>query len=125
MHVINGVWDPAATFPFPSNPDDRNERRQANHAVAIGALGLAVTGLIEVAIATLSGSVALLGDALHDLSDVSTSVRLRPCRSPCRHRLCGRRHDRHRPDLIGKRVATMLSQHIPEMRSFTWSARAG
>jgi divalent metal cation (Fe/Co/Zn/Cd) transporter len=30
--------------------------------------------LIELALALLSGSVALLGDALHNLSDVSTSV---------------------------------------------------
>jgi cation diffusion facilitator family transporter len=33
-----------------------------------------LTGLVELAIALLSGSVALLGDALHNLSDVSTSV---------------------------------------------------
>ena len=74
MHVINGVRDQTASFPFPSTTDDRCERRQANRAVAIGALGLAVTGLIELAIAVLSGSVALLGDALHNLSDVSTSA---------------------------------------------------
>jgi len=35
---------------------------------------LALTGIAELAIALLSGSVALLGDALHNLSDVSTSV---------------------------------------------------
>jgi divalent metal cation (Fe/Co/Zn/Cd) transporter len=34
----------------------------------------ALTGLIELAIALVSGSVALLGDALHNLSDVSTSA---------------------------------------------------
>ena len=39
-----------------------------------GGLGLAATGLIELALALLSGSVALLGDALHNLSDVSTSL---------------------------------------------------
>jgi divalent metal cation (Fe/Co/Zn/Cd) transporter len=37
-------------------------------------MGLALTGLIELVIAILSGSVALLGDALHNLSDVSTSA---------------------------------------------------
>jgi cation diffusion facilitator family transporter len=42
--------------------------------VGVSALGLAVTGLFELAIALLSGSVALLGDALHNLSDVSTSL---------------------------------------------------
>jgi cation diffusion facilitator family transporter len=36
-------------------------------------VGLAATGLIELAFAILSGSVGLLGDALHNLSDVSTS----------------------------------------------------
>ncbi len=40
----------------------------------ISALGLALTGLVELAIALVSGSVALLGDALHNLSDVSTSI---------------------------------------------------
>ena len=40
----------------------------------MSAAGLAVTGLIELAIALVSGSVALLGDALHNLSDVSTSA---------------------------------------------------
>jgi cation diffusion facilitator family transporter len=74
MHLITGVRDPAASFPLPNNADDRSERRQANRAVAIGAFGLAITGLIELAIAALSGSVALLGDALHNLSDVSTSA---------------------------------------------------
>jgi divalent metal cation (Fe/Co/Zn/Cd) transporter len=47
---------------------------QANRAVAVSAMGLALTGLIELVIAILSGSVALLGDALHNLSDVSTSA---------------------------------------------------
>jgi cation diffusion facilitator family transporter len=74
MHVISGVRDPAASFPLGSNSDDSTERRQANRAVAISAVGLALTGLIELAIAVLSGSVALLGDALHNLSDVSTSA---------------------------------------------------
>ncbi|GAC1408468.1 MAG: cation diffusion facilitator family transporter [Mycobacterium sp.] len=35
---------------------------------------MALTGLVELVIALVSGSVALLGDALHNLSDVSTSV---------------------------------------------------
>jgi cation diffusion facilitator family transporter len=40
----------------------------------VSAFGLALTGIVELAISLLSGSVALLGDALHNLSDVSTSV---------------------------------------------------
>ncbi|OBG92630.1 cation transporter [Mycobacterium sp. E3251] len=74
MHLVNGVRDPAASFPLDTLTDDAAERRQANRAVAVSAVGLALTGLVELAIALLSGSVALLGDALHNLSDVSTSV---------------------------------------------------
>lgn len=74
MHVISGMRDPAAGFPLNTRADDVGERRQANRAVAVSALGLALTGLIELVIALVSGSVALLGDALHNLSDVSTSA---------------------------------------------------
>jgi cation diffusion facilitator family transporter len=74
MHLINGVRDPASSFPLDTAIDDAGERRQANRAVAVSAVGLALTGLIELAIALVSGSVALLGDALHNLSDVSTSA---------------------------------------------------
>jgi len=56
-----------------SAQDDSAHRRAANRAVAVSAVGLAVTGGIELALAIVSGSVALLGDALHNLSDVSTS----------------------------------------------------
>ena len=73
MHVISGVRDPAASFPLTTAVDDVSERRQANRAVAVSAIGLTLTGLIELALALVSGSVALLGDALHNLSDVSTS----------------------------------------------------
>jgi cation diffusion facilitator family transporter len=54
--------------------DDAGHRRAANRAVAVSAAGLALTGAVELAIALVSGSVALLGDAIHNLSDVSTSV---------------------------------------------------
>lgn len=54
--------------------DDAGERRQANRAVGVSAFGLTVTGLVELGIAVLTGSVGLLGDALHNLSDVSTSL---------------------------------------------------
>jgi len=74
MHTTTGARDPAASFPLAGTVDDRDERRRANRAVAVSAAGLAVTGLIELAIALVSGSVALLGDALHNLSDVSTSL---------------------------------------------------
>jgi cation diffusion facilitator family transporter len=53
---------------------EREHRAAANRAIAFSAIGLALTGAIELAIALFTGSVALLGDALHNLSDVSTSL---------------------------------------------------
>jgi cation diffusion facilitator family transporter len=50
------------------------DRRAANRAVAVSAIGLGATGLIELLLAVLTGSVGLLGDAIHNLSDVSTSA---------------------------------------------------
>jgi cation diffusion facilitator family transporter len=73
MNVTSGVRC-TASFPLDTSADDVSERRQANRAVAVSALGLALTGLIELAIALVSGSVALFGDAVHNLSDASTSA---------------------------------------------------
>ncbi len=72
VHEITGDRDPAILQSEPA--DDAGERRQANRAVGFSALGLAATGLVELAIALFTGSVGLLGDALHNLSDVSTSL---------------------------------------------------
>ena len=74
MHQTKGVRDPAAGFALPTTADDAGERRQANRALAVSAVGLTVTGLVELLVAALTGSVGLLGDALHNLSDVSTSL---------------------------------------------------
>ena len=74
MHKASGQRDPAVAFPLPSSRDDAQERRQANRAIAGSAIGLAATGLVELVLAVLTGSVGLLGDAIHNLSDVSTSV---------------------------------------------------
>ena len=74
MHKTTGVRDPAAAFPLPRLRDDTKDRRDANRAVAVSAIGLAATGIIELFIAILTGSVGLLGDAIHNLSDVSTSA---------------------------------------------------
>ncbi len=54
--------------------DEAEHRRAANRALGVSALGLGLTGLVELALAVVTGSVALLGDALHNLSDVSTSA---------------------------------------------------
>ncbi len=54
--------------------DEQGHRREANRAVAVSAVGLALTGGLELLLAVFTGSVALLGDDLHNLSDVSTSA---------------------------------------------------
>jgi cation diffusion facilitator family transporter len=54
--------------------DDAAHRRDANRAVGLSAAGLALTGVAELLLAVITGSVALLGDAIHNLSDVSTSA---------------------------------------------------
>ena len=74
MHKISGLRDPAAAFPLPDTRDDAGDRRAANRAVAVSAVGLGATGLAELLLAVLTGSVGLLGDAIHNLSDVSTSA---------------------------------------------------
>jgi cation diffusion facilitator family transporter len=74
MHKTSGVRDPATAFPLASTRDDAQDRRRANRAVAVSAIGLAATGLAELLLALLTGSVGLLGDAIHNLSDVSTSA---------------------------------------------------
>ena len=74
MHKTSGQRDPAVAFPLPTSRDDAQERRQANQAIAVSAIGLAATGLVELVLAVLTGSVGLLGDAIHNLSDVSTSA---------------------------------------------------
>jgi hypothetical protein len=74
VHKTSGQRDPAAAFPLPDVRDDAGDRRAANRAVAVSAIGLGATGLIELLLAVLTGSVGLLGDAIHNLSDVSTSA---------------------------------------------------
>src|SRR3984885_11081269 len=74
MHKTTGVRDPAEAFPLPVTRDDTQDRRAANRAVTVSAIGLAGTGTIELLLAILTGSVGLLGDAIHNLSDVSTSA---------------------------------------------------
>jgi divalent metal cation (Fe/Co/Zn/Cd) transporter len=65
---------PPATALGRAHHDEEGHRRDANRAIGISAIGLALTGGIELALAVVTGSVALLGDALHNLSDVSTSA---------------------------------------------------
>ena len=52
MHKTLGQRDPALAFPLANTRDDADERRQANRAIAVSAIGLAVTGLAELLGAT-------------------------------------------------------------------------
>src|ERR1700691_1988282 len=85
MHKTTGVRDPAAAFPLPSARDDAQERREANRAIAVSAIGLAVTGGVELALAVLTGSVGLtvgpriksatlIADARHSWLDALSSA---------------------------------------------------
>lgn len=71
---------PSSTHPGPASPrrhggaEEAEHRLAANRAVGVSAVGLALTGGIELVLALLTNSVGLLGDALHNLSDVSTSA---------------------------------------------------
>jgi cation diffusion facilitator family transporter len=73
MHLLADevTWDP---FPALHHHDESRDRRDAHRAIGVSAAGLAITGFAELAIALVTGSVGLLGDALHNLSDVSTSL---------------------------------------------------
>jgi len=73
---MHGLAEGQFTDAFPARRplNDHVDRQDANRAVAVSAFGLALTGLVELALALVTGSVGLLGDALHNLSDVSTSV---------------------------------------------------
>ena len=48
MHKTTGLRNPAAAFPLPKLRDDARERREANRAVGVSAIGLAATGLVEL-----------------------------------------------------------------------------
>jgi divalent metal cation (Fe/Co/Zn/Cd) transporter len=71
---MSKLMNQPATTPKLQRHDEHAHRQAANRAVAVSALGLALTGGIELAQAFFTGSVALLVDALHNLADVSTSA---------------------------------------------------
>src|SRR5437899_11449735 len=73
MHLLGEVqsWDP---FPPARHADDTGDRHDAHRVIGVSGVGLALRGLVELGIALLTGPVGLLGDALHNLSDVSTSA---------------------------------------------------
>ncbi|MGH9124488.1 MAG: cation diffusion facilitator family transporter [Acidimicrobiales bacterium] len=76
MHLLTDQqeWDPFPPIGEAQAAADLADRRAGRRALAVSAAGLAATGAIELVIAVVSGSVGLLGDAIHNLSDVSTSL---------------------------------------------------
>lgn len=73
---VHNVQEGHQQDPFPPTvfEHDAAHRREAHRALWLSALGLTLTGTIELSIAVLSHSVGLLGDAIHNLADVSTSL---------------------------------------------------
>jgi divalent metal cation (Fe/Co/Zn/Cd) transporter len=127
VHKTLGLRDPATAFPLPRVRDPAADRRAANRAVAVSAIGLGATGLIELVLAVLTGSVGLLGDAIHNLSDVSTSARARWTGRTLRVEIEGW-VDPALPardaDAIGSHVAATVARQLPQTGSFTWTSRA-
>jgi cation diffusion facilitator family transporter len=73
MHEL-GTQQDFDLFPPTTFDADAEHRHDAHRALVLSALGLTLTGGIEFVIALVSGSVGLLGDAIHNLADVSTSL---------------------------------------------------
>ena len=73
MHEL-GTQQRFDPFPPTTFEGDAEHRHAAHSALILSAVGLTLTGGIEFAIALISGSVGLLGDAIHNLADVSTSL---------------------------------------------------
>jgi cation diffusion facilitator family transporter len=69
-----GPVTPPSLSTAPARRDDAEHRRAAHRAIGWSAAGLALTGGVELVLAGFTHSVGLLGDAIHNLSDVSTSA---------------------------------------------------
>lgn len=74
MAIMPHHTSPVDAEERPAGHREAADRAAANRAIVVSAVGLAATGAVELVIALITGSVALLGDALHNLSDVSTSA---------------------------------------------------
>ena len=70
LHATSSVSTPGVA----ARHDEAEHRSAANRALIYSAVGLGITGGIELLFAGFTHSVGLLGDALHNLSDVSTSL---------------------------------------------------
>ena len=74
MGHAGGMSHHTSLFAARDDHDEVEHRRAANRALAFSAVVLAAAGGVELLAALFTHSVGLLGDALHNLSDVSTSA---------------------------------------------------
>ncbi len=105
MHKTDGVRDPATAFPLPVLVDDAGERRLANRAIAVGAAGLAanVPGVRHAhARARWTGRTLRL--EVDGWIAAETTVA--------------------DADAVGRAVAHTIARELPDVRRFTWTARA-
>jgi cation diffusion facilitator family transporter len=109
---MNATSAVRCTTSFPRNTaaDDVGERRQAIRAITVSTVGLALTVIIELTIVLVSRSAALFGDAVHKLSNVSTSALVFLCfqtsrKTPSNHNPYG--YERAE-DLAGIGVALVI-----------------
>jgi cation diffusion facilitator family transporter len=72
--VLEGLLRPHSHDAADSFDDALESSREGLRALKISLLGLGATALVEVVIVVVSGSVALLADAIHNLADALTAV---------------------------------------------------
>src|SRR5689334_7044811 len=111
MHKISGVRESAATFGLRPDRDDAAERRAANRAVGVSAIGLTATGIVELLLAVLARyklvagrrihSATLVADARHSWLDALSSA-----------------------GALAGLIAVAVSGRLPRAGSLTWVARA-
>lgn len=73
-HHTVAHYDAQTSAPARLTTEEESNRHKAMRAIVGSSLGLLVTSGLELLVVTLSGSVALLSDALHNLGDVFTTV---------------------------------------------------
>jgi hypothetical protein len=112
VHKTLGQRDPATGFPLTHDRDDADERRQANRAVAVSAVGLALTA--EAAAGDVPGVIHAHARARWTGRTLRIEVEgwVEPD-LPVKA-----------ADAIGRLIATAISQQLPEAGSLTWTARA-
>jgi divalent metal cation (Fe/Co/Zn/Cd) transporter len=86
VHKTRGQRDPALAFPLANTRDDADERRQANRAIAVSAVGAGIAGAVLGIIGNLAvarykmvvgrriNSATLIADARHSSLDALSSA---------------------------------------------------